>query len=307
MSEFWSLWVVLCVLGSLFACLGLIAWASRRASDDLVEDNSLQASLKSWGDVRAYDAPVPPEWLYLFYLGIFFAAVYFSLYPALGKFPGALLWTSERQYSQAVGQYQIRYAAKYSQYLTRTLPELAKDPVARKTGQRLFMTYCSNCHQTAGQDREHYPKLTDRDWLWGGNPDQIEATITNGRTGIMPAWGAVLGEQGVAETASYVISLAGYVPTDPGKIAAGKEKFALYCAFCHAADGRGDQRQGSPNLADKTWTHIASRDVLYNPRLEAGVRAAIANGFTNLMPSHWNMLDRAQIHLLAAYVYSLSN
>ena len=307
MSEFWSMWIVVCTLGSLFVCHGIIEWVIKRAPDEADEEDKLHYSPQSWGDVYAYDTPVPHGWLYLFYLGTFLALVYLSLYPGLGTFPGALQWTSQQQYVQELDRYNGQYAAEFDRYLVRSVTEIARDPAARKMGQRLFMTYCSNCHQAAGQDRTHYPKLTDRDWLWGGSPSQIEVTITYGRTGIMPGWGSVLGDQGVAETASYVMTLSGYQPADPSKVAAGKEKFEMYCAFCHGADGKGDHRQGSPNLADRTWMHISSKDVLTDAGLEAGIRSAIANGFTNLMPPHWSTLTRSQIHLLAGYVYSLSN
>ncbi len=306
MSDFLSLWIGVCVLGSLFVCHVLIEWVLHRP-DERHEAHKVQYSHQSWGDVRSYDHPVPRSWLYLLYACTLFALIYFSLYPALGTFPGVLRWTSQQQYKDEVGEYNLVYTERFNRYLARSITEIASDPVARTTGQHLFMSYCSNCHQGAGEDRTHYPKLTDRDWLWGGHPEQIEATILHGRTGIMPAWGSVLGEKGVEETASYVMTLAGYKPANPEEVAAGKEHFAAYCAFCHSAGGRGDPRQGAPRLTDKTWMHISSKDALSEAGLEAGVRAAIADGFVNLMPPHWNTLDRAQIHVLAGYVYSLSN
>jgi cytochrome c oxidase cbb3-type subunit 3 len=174
-------------------------------------------------------------------------------------------------------------------------------------GQRLFLTYCASCHQSGGQGTLNYPNLTDQDWLWGGEPARIEETITMGRTGIMPAWGPILGEQGMVEIASYVMTLSDRKPADPSKVAAGKEKFGMYCTVCHGPEGKGNQQLGAPNLTDKTWLHISHREAATDAGLEAGIRRAVTGGFTNAMPTWGERLGQAKVHLLAGYVYSLSN
>ena len=56
---------------------------------------------------------------------------------------------------------------------------------------------------------EELPNLTDSDWLWGGAPENIKETITNGRNGVMPPFGPALGADGVKDVANYVRSMNG--------------------------------------------------------------------------------------------------
>ena len=77
----------------------------------------------------------------------------------------------------------------------------------------------------------------------------------------------------------------------------GRSKFAA-CAACHGADGKGNQAIGAPNLTDDTWLHGFG---------EAAIVAMINNGKTNEMPAQGGKLTDAQIRVLAAYVWGLSN
>jgi cytochrome c oxidase cbb3-type subunit 3 len=112
----------------------------------------------------------------------------------------------------------------------------------------------------------------------------------------MPALGSALGDTGVNEVASYVISLGGQkAPAD--WVAAGKDRFAALCAACHGADARGNPLLGAPNLTDNAWLHGGDFD---------SVRATITNGRNSQMPAHATMLGESKVRLLAAYVLSLS-
>ena len=130
----------------------------------------------------------------------------------------------------------------------------------------------------------------------GREPDAIYTTVANGRHGVMPALGAVLGEQGVNEVASYVVSLSGgKAPQD--WVASGKQRFETICAGCHGVNATGNPILGAPNLADDVWLHGRDFD---------SIRATITNGRDNQMPAHLEMLGEAKVRLLAAYVMSLS-
>ena len=80
----------------------------------------------------------------------------------------------------------------YDKYAAMDLPAIAADPQARAMGERLFLNNCAQCH---GSDARGATRLSrtsrDNDWLYGGAPETIVATITNGRIGVMPALGAV--------------------------------------------------------------------------------------------------------------------
>ena len=62
-----------------------------------------------------------------------------------------------------------------------------------RIGERLFMNNCAQCHGSDAKGGVGYPNLTDKDWLYGGAPENIVETITNGRNGVMPPMAAAVG------------------------------------------------------------------------------------------------------------------
>jgi cytochrome c oxidase cbb3-type subunit 3 len=100
----------------------------------------------------------------------------------------------------------------------------------------------------------------------------------------------------VRNVAQYVLSLSNS-PHDSLKAALGKSKFAA-CAACHGADGKGNQALGAPNLTDDIWLHGWG---------ENAIVAMITNGKVNQMPAQVGKLTDAQLHVLASYVWGLSN
>jgi cytochrome c oxidase cbb3-type subunit 3 len=164
-------------------------------------------------------------------------------------------------------------------------------------GERLYLTYCVQCHGSTAQGSRGFPNLADRDWLWGGEPEAIKTTITQGRQGVMPPMGAAVGSSDdVTNLAHYVLSLSdsGH---DAARAALGKDKFGV-CAACHGPEGKGNPALGAPNLTDKTW--------LYGGGL-ATIVETINKGRNNQMPAFGELLGDGKIHLLTAYVWGLSN
>ncbi len=177
------------------------------------------------------------------------------------------------------------------------IPAVADDAEARKIGERLFVNYCATCHGSDARGARGFPNLRDNDWLYGGTPDQIQQSILSGRNGVMPAWEAALGgAAGVSDMAEYVFSLSGR-NVDQAAALRGQEKYTMLCASCHGADGTGNQLLGAPNLTDNVWLYGGSK---------TRVMETIALGRNGQMPAHRDFLGTDKVHLLAAYVYSLS-
>ena len=84
---------------------------------------------------------------------------------------------------------------------------------------------------------------------------------------------------------------------NPRKSTFGKPKFAA-CVACHGVEGKGNPMLGAPNLADKVWLYGGSADT---------VMETIRKGRTNTMPAFGEFLGEPKVHVLAAYVWSLSN
>ena len=172
---------------------------------------------------------------------------------------------------------------------------MSADPQAREIGSRLFLTYCAQCHGSDARGSKGFPNLTDGDWLYGGAPEVIKASILTGRNGVMPPMAAALGgDADVKNVANYVLSLSG-AAHDSLAAQQGKSKFGA-CAACHGQEGKGNPALGAPNLTDKVWLYGGSIDAIVE---------TINKGRANLMPAHQEFLGEAKVHLLAAYVYGL--
>jgi cytochrome c oxidase cbb3-type subunit 3 len=235
--------------------------------------------------------------MWLFVLTVVFSAVYLAIYPGLGSMPGSLGWTSASQFQQEQATARAAAAPLYAEFAGQSAQQLAHSPKAMAIGERLFANNCATCHGADARGSKGFPNLTDRDWLYGGTPEKIEQTITQGRTGSMPPMAASVGTaEDVRNVANYVLSLSGS-PHDSIKAGLGRPRFAV-CAACHGADGKGNPALGAPNLTDDVWLHGWGEDA---------VIAMVTKGKTNVMPAHATRFTPEQIHLLAAYVWSLSN
>ncbi|HEX4884849.1 MAG TPA: cytochrome-c oxidase, cbb3-type subunit III, partial [Casimicrobiaceae bacterium] len=184
------------------------------------------------------------------------------------------------------------------------IPAVAKDPQARAMGERLFLNNCAQCHGSDAGGAKGFPNLRDGDWLYGGEPARIVETITGGRMGVMPPQGAALGDEGVRNVVAYVRSLSG-MTADPLKVQLGREKFMGTCAACHGPEGKGNPAIGAPNLTDKVWLY-GSTEAAITETVVKGRNMNVSEG-SLAMPSFKDVLGPARIHLVAAYVWGLSN
>ena len=292
-SGFWSAYIAILTIVSLLAC-ALLLW--KLSTKRLAPGQKAGVMGHVWDEnLEEYNNPLPQWWMWLFWITLVFAFVYLTLYPGLGSFPGVLKWSSVGQYEAEQVRAKERYEPIYVKFAAMDIPAVAADAQAREMGQRLFLNYCSQCHASDARGGAGFPNLTDNDWLYGGTPEAIVASITQGRSGVMPPW-SQLGEDGIRNLANYVLSLSGRTH-DALRAAQGKEIFAANCAACHGADGKGNQALGAPNLTDEIWLYGGS---------EGAVTASITKGRNGQMPVWGEFLGPAKTHLLAAYVYGLS-
>ena len=300
-SGFWELYIGIITVVSILACAVLLkSMSTRRVSGEA------DTTGHTWdGDLGEYNNPLPRWWIWLFYITIVFSLVYLVLYPGLGSYAGSFNWTSAGQHQAELKQADDRYGPLYQKYASQDLKRLAADPEAHAVGQKLFLNHCAQCHGSDAAGGRGFPNLTDGNWLYGGDPETIKASIMNGRNGVMPPLGPTLGESGTLDAANYVLSLSGG-KHDPARAARGKQTFATVCAACHGADAKGNQTLGAPNLTDTIWEYGgALADVVETITKGRGVNALTPGA--SAMPAHKDALGEAKVHILAAYVYSLSN
>ncbi|MDU0355094.1 cytochrome-c oxidase, cbb3-type subunit III [Paraglaciecola aquimarina] len=315
MSSFWSIWISVITLGSILGCFLILRWClSNKTGVKEGEDMHHE-----FDGIIEINNQLPKWWTMLFYVCIIWGVVYLVLYSGLGNFKGLLNWQSSNQnirslaeskaavealktngmisqYDREIASADAQYAPIFDAYFKKPITELARDPEALKVGQRLFSQNCSQCHGSDAGGQRGFPNLTDNDWLYGGSPEKIKETLLNGRQALMPAWIDVLGEQGIKEVVSYALSLSNRPDLDPKLVAAGKEKFAN-CVACHGADGKGNHAFGAPNLTDQIWLYGGT---------EKAITETLTHGRNGVMPSFKNTLGEKKIHLVASYIYSLS-
>ena len=293
-SGFWEIYIAVVAVASIVGCAVLLRLQSVKRG----KGGQVGTTGHVWDeDLKEWNNPLPRWWMWLFYITIVFALVYVVFYPGLAFYGGHLGWTQATQYESENAKAEATYGPIYAKYQAMDIPQIAADPTAMAIGENLFLQICAQCHAADARGSKGFPNLTDSDWLWGGDPAKIEETILNGRTGMMPPHGQVLGAEGAKDTAHYVMSLSG-LPNDSIRAVRGKDKFQQICVACHGPEGKGNQALGAPNLTDKIWLYGGS---------EPDIIASITSGRNGQMPAHKELLGAAKVHVLAAYVWSLSH
>jgi len=314
MSSFWSAWIIVLTLGTLVGLIWLLRWNM----NNYVDIPEGEAMDHEFDGIVEINNPLPKWWTYLFWVCLVWSFIYLALYPGLGNFKGLLGWTSSNQtvlsleeseqaiqdardageivqYDREMQRAEEVFGPIFQAYAVQPIEDLAKDEEALKIGQRLFLQNCAQCHGSNAMGGKGFPNLADDAWLYGGEPDDIKTTLIQGRRGMMPAWNEQFNEQQISELATYVLSLSGR-KVDPEMSKAGAANYAV-CAACHGQDGKGNQQLGAPNLTDNVWLYGGS---------QAAVEETLREGRNGVMPAWIDILGEDKIHIISAYVYSLS-
>jgi cytochrome c oxidase cbb3-type subunit 3 len=103
---------------------------------------------------------------------------------------------------------EIVTVANHVRSLSGLTTDLGYDAAA---GKKIFAENCVACHGEGGKGNQEVgaPNLTDQIWLHGSDEATIIETLTNGRAGVMPAWGGRLDPVTIKALVVYVHSLGG--------------------------------------------------------------------------------------------------
>jgi cytochrome c oxidase cbb3-type subunit 3 len=295
MTGGWSIWVILIVAINIAGSAWLLWWTAKRRPGDPPAD----ATSHHWdGDLTEYNKPLPMWWINLFWLTIVFSIAYLIWYPGLGNIKGRGNWSSQAEYAADKKAADEKIAQAWAEYVSKPIDVIAQDPKAVATGQRIFANTCAMCHGSDARGAKGYPNLTDRHWQWGSSPNDILATILDGRQANMPPFATALGDpSNVTATAVHVQKLGG-MNVDPQLDRIGAASFSGICAACHGPEGKGNPAIGSADFTDDYW--------LYGNRVE-DIVAAIEKGHDGHMPAHRQILGETRARLVGAYVWSLSH
>ncbi len=289
-SQFWAGWIVVITITSFIA----LVWFVRDVYREGEADESAETQV--WDETLREGTRPAPIWWFWFILALMaVSVVYVMLYPGLGAYKGVLRWSQGSRITERFSDYEAEFGPERRRLQSLPLSELADDRVAMQSAWRVFNNNCSSCHgrDAAGQARQ-FPDLTDDSWQWGGEEARILETIRSGRQAAMPAWGPVIGAQGVEQVADYVRGLAAGESQLPAN-AEGGMLFQQFCSMCHGPTGSGQPMLGAPALDDRDWLYGGER---------AEVIRSISLGRNGTMPAFGSRLDDTQIRLLAAWLAS---
>ncbi|HHS94236.1 MAG TPA: cytochrome-c oxidase, cbb3-type subunit III [Rhodobacterales bacterium] len=277
-----------------------------------VKNKEVETTGHEWDGIKEFNNPMPRWWVWTFYATIVWGIAYSLAYPSWpgvrAAFPGFLGWSTRADVAADIQKFTDMNADLNAKLASADLTTIKDDAAlhnyASQYGRATFATFCSQCHGSGAAGAKGYPNLLDNDWLWGGDIETIQTTVTHGirstadddtRLGDMPAWTDVLEEDEMANVIEFVVGLAGG-EHDAAKAEEGAVVFEDNCSSCHAEGGVGDRDLGAPNLTDAIWLYGGDR---------ATITETIANGRAGEMPS-WNAtLSPSQIAAVTTYVHEL--
>ncbi|WP_298839913.1 cytochrome-c oxidase, cbb3-type subunit III [uncultured Roseobacter sp.] len=267
----------------------------------------------SWDGIEEFDNPMPRWWLWTFYVTIIWGIGYTIAYPAWplvsSATAGMLGYTTRGEVAAEIAAVEEANGPINARLAAAELTEVAADTdlnsYAVSAGAAVYRTWCTQCHGSGAAGAVGYPNLLDNDWLWGGDIENIHATIAHGirneedddaRYSEMPAFGDILEPEEIAQVVNHVMVLSGGTPDDPAAAAAGAEVYADNCASCHGDEGLGNRDLGAPNLADAIWLYGGDYDTLTE---------TVTWSRYGVMPPWTQRLSEAEIRAVALYVHQL--
>jgi cytochrome c oxidase cbb3-type subunit 3 len=294
MNGFWSWWVLVLLVANLAVACFLFLWGQR--VDVPTQPDGTTGHVWAHGVLREAVRTLPTWWVVVSAGLLVWGIVFLVLFPTLSGHPGVLGWTSASQFERERADNALRLDATFASMRNVPIEQLARDEHALAIGRVVFEDNCAACHgrDARGNTVVGAPNLIDGNSLYGNEPEQILASILDGREGVMPALEAVVGQQGANEVVAYVLTLNGY-QAPPDWVAAGKTRFETVCVACHGPGGRGNHEIGAPDLTDDVWLY--GRDF-------ARMTDTVRDGRNGIMPAWRPRLGEDRSRAVAAWVYA---
>lgn len=278
---------------------------------ELDELSGTETTGHEWDGIKELNTPLPRWWLWTFYGTIIWAIGYVIVYPAIplvtSATGGLLGYSSRAELDQNVALAREAQAGTLAEIADMDVADiLANDELARFAragGESLFKVNCVQCHGSGATGSVGYPNLNDDEWIWGGTPEAIYATISHGvryeddldtRFNEMPVFSEFMSAEETRTVAAYVASLSGL--EGGADTEEGHQLFLDNCAACHGDLGEGQPDLGAPPLNNAIGLYATDYD---------SILSQIREPRHGVMPAWLERLDETSVKQLAVYVYSL--
>lgn len=288
-TSFWGGWAaVLTAFGLLF-----LLWLSL----GVYKARGIAPPPDQWDENLREGNASPPKWWFMTLFGfLIFSAAYIVLYPGLGDNTGILGWQQRAQLQEGLAYYKERTAETHARWQTAPLAQLRQDASAMASARRLYANNCAACHGDDGRGQAGlFPNLMDAEWHWGSSEEAILHSIRHGRVAAMPAWAAVLGEDGIAAMTDFLLEF-----NQTGQVSerhqSAHQQFIANCAACHGQQGEGNPALGSPRLKNHIWQYNDAGNI------RDSITKTLRDGRGGVMPAQNGRLTDGQIRLLAAWL-----
>lgn len=176
----------------------------------MTDENKDKVRPSTYDGIQEYDNQLPRWWLFTFIITVIFAFIYWSRYFVFESAPN-----QAKELSLQMDAIEEKAEKTLGLPSSENLLAMSKDAGALEKGSALFKSNCIACHGQSGEGGIG-PNLTDKAWIHGGQPENIEHTITNGviEKGMTP-WKGILSPKQILQVAAYVMSLEGTNPPNP--------------------------------------------------------------------------------------------
>lgn len=276
------------------------------------ELSGVETTGHEWDGIQELNNPMPRWWIWTFYVTILWAIGYAIAYPAIPMITSAtngyLGYSTRAELQQDLNLAKSSQTKFHNLIAAKTVEEIDADPALRKFaiagGASAFKVNCAPCHGSGASGGPGFPNLNDDDWLWGGDLNAIQATISHGirfdgdtdsHSSEMPPFAGVLEPIQMKQVAAYVWGLTN-TPSDVGLAAAGKQVFFDNCAPCHGEDAKGKVEMGAPDLADAIWLKSRGEDAILRQ---------VASPKHGVMPAWAARLGDTTVNELTIFVHAL--
>ncbi|OWV75478.1 cytochrome C oxidase Cbb3 [Rhizobium sp. N122] len=282
---------------------------SQKHIDEL---SGVETTGHEWDGIQELNNPMPRWWIWTFYVTILWAIGYAIAYPAIPMITSAtygyLGYSTRAELQQDLNLAKSSQTEFHDLIAAKTVEEIDADPALRKFaiagGASAFKMNCAPCHGSGASGGPGFPNLNDDDWLWGGDLNAIQATISHGirfdgdtdsHSSEMPPFAGVLEPIQMKQVAAFVWGLTN-TPSDVGLAAAGKQVFLDNCAPCHGEDAKGKVEMGAPDLADAIWLKSRGEDAILRQ---------VASPKHGVMPAWAARLGDTTVNELTIFVHAL--